>query len=75
MSDYVPTRPSKTKMVWEWNWPTFWSFKHHVQLFDIDGSLSHKGDHSPAFHFLLVVCNLKLLDFGCYNIYHEDEDE
>jgi len=73
--EYIPKRPSKTKMAWEWNWPTFWSLKSSMQLFSCDLYIAHKGDHSPGFHCNLVIFNLSLLDFGYYNVYHEDWEE
>jgi hypothetical protein len=59
-------------MYFEWNWPTIWPFKSQVQLFDISCYFTHKGDHAPGFHFSLVICNIKLFDFGYYNTHHED---
>jgi len=73
--EYISKRPSKTKMAWEWNWPTFWSWKYTVQIFNCSFDYSHKGDHSPGFHFCLVIFNLNLLDFGYYNTYHENWEE
>lgn len=62
-------------MYWEWNWPEMWPSDSQITLFDVSSYISFKGDHSPGFHFSLVICNLKLLDFGYYNTHHEDDWE
>ena len=65
----------KRDMVWEWNWPRFFSFSHTINFFWTTCNFSYKGDHSPGFHFELGIFNLVLLDFGFYNRNHEDYDE
>ena len=76
---YLLTKQSKSKMTyitmcWEWNWPNFWA-AYDLTWFRFDFSTSIEGDHSPSLRGLLVVFNLKLLDFRYYNMYHEVEDE
>lgn len=71
-------RPLKTEMFFEWNWPTFWGWTHHITIFDFDISYQRDGDHSPGYHCCFIILNLKLLDFGYYNTHHapdEDDDE
>lgn len=71
------SRPLQTKMAWEWNWPTFWKWTkaYQIQLLSFDWNFAVNGDHSPGVWVSLVILNLKLLDFGYYNIYHEEDDE
>lgn len=70
---YVAKRPLSTKMCWEWNWPTRWSTKFgRFNLCSISMDIAWKGDHSPSLHVLVVLCNIVLLDFGYYNLHHED---
>ena len=63
----------KIKMAWEWNWP---SLTWHYGMFTwFDASLQtslSKLDHSPSFSCHLALLGIKLLDFGYYNIYHEE---
>lgn len=75
---YLLTKQSKSQMkgmdmYWEWNWPDFWS-SDSLTWFSFDFRTSIEGDHSPSLYGVLVVFNLKLLDFGYYNGYHEVED-
>lgn len=67
-------RPLETKMYWEWNWPTFWSFETQIEWFSISLYTQHDGDHSPGIHFSLIIANLKLIDCGYYNTHHEPDD-
>ena len=62
----------KRKMIWEWNWPTFWGWTSHINVFVLDLNIQRKGDHSPGIWLSFIVLNCKLLDFGYYNKYHED---
>ena len=63
------------KMYWEWNWPSVWPSDYGFHFIDLSCDLRHQGDHSPGFHFSFVLFNVKLLDFGYYNTYHEIDDE
>jgi len=62
----------KRKMAWEWNWPVFWSWKSHINVFVLDLYMQRKGDHSPSIQFVFIVLNCKLIDCGYHNIYHMD---
>jgi hypothetical protein len=59
-------------MSWEWNWPDFCSTSDCFIFFTADLNASFKGDHSPGIWCLLIICGIKLLDFGYYNINHEE---
>jgi hypothetical protein len=59
-------------MRWEWNWPRYLGHEWTFTLFEIRASWDRKGDHTPGFHFGLNICGLQLLEFGYYNIHHED---
>ena len=67
-------RPLKTEMAFEWNWPT-WYLMDGILWFEFRVESRLDGDHSPGHHVFLCICNLKLLDFGYYNIHHEEYDE
>ena len=71
----MSNKPEKTKMYFEWNWPTFWSNRENFTIFDLHIDFQHHGDHSPGFHFGLVIFNLNLLDFGYYNVHHAPDAE
>jgi hypothetical protein len=66
-------RPEKTEMHFEWNWPSMYS-TDGIQWFSFEIESRFRGDHSPGHHVLLCICNLKLLDFGYYNIHHVSHD-
>jgi hypothetical protein len=68
-------RPLKTEMRFEWNWPSFGYMIDGIQWFEFRIESKLDGDHSPGHHVFLCICNLKLLDFGYYNIHHEEYDE
>jgi hypothetical protein len=61
-------------MVWEWNWPTYWGIRDSLNFFWVTFNAQFSGNHSPGFHFELGILNLVLLDFGYYNMYHEDDE-
>ena len=43
--------------------------------FEIDFSW-YEGDHCPRFEVMWVILNLKIFEFGIYNVHHaDDEDE
>lgn len=64
-------------MYFEWNWPEFWGWKtaDYINLFDVHCAYQKDDDHSPGFHFSMTILNLKLLDFGYYNVYHAPADD
>ena len=68
-------KPLQTKMAWEWNWPTIWLITPLFNVFDFDISIQTDGDHAPGFSVFLIVCNVVLLDFSYYNIYHEPDTD
>lgn len=63
----------RRQMVWEWNWPRVWSFRRGMQLIGFNCGITWRGDHSPGFHFELMLFNIMLIEFGFYNALHEDE--
>ena len=65
--------PKKIKMAWEWNWPTFVIY-NSIRLIDFSIRFDFSGNHSPGFHVDFLLFNCRLLDFGYYNIHHEDCD-
>lgn len=68
-------RPEKTEMYFEWNWPSFGYRMGGIEWFEFEIYSQTSGDHSPGIHVLLCICNLKLLDFGYYNIHHTPDDD
>src|SRR6478736_5397254 len=63
----------KVDMAWEWNWPRMlWNGNSQTNFFSVDFYHQKEGDHSPGWHFSLIVWNCCLLDFGWYNRHHEE---
>ena len=68
-------KPEKIEMYFEWNWPSFGYRVDGIQWFEFLVESRTSGDHSPGHYVLLCICNLKLLDFGYYNIHHVSDNE
>jgi len=48
------------------------SFKDGISWFDFHiNSDWYKGDHNPKFEIIISICNLMILDFEIYNVYHK----
>lgn len=62
----------KPDMRWEWNWPHRVIHQDGIR-FDIYRSKAGTGDHTPEFHVYLGMFGWAVLDFGWYNLHHQDD--
>ena len=46
-----------------------------LNLFNFDTACHFKGDHTPSFHIMLIIFNIKIFEFNIYNVHHEEDDE
>jgi hypothetical protein len=63
------------KLYWEWNWPHRLIGNWNTVWFEFGIRTTNNGDHSPGAHCTFIIFNWCLLDFGYYNMFHENDDD
>jgi hypothetical protein len=62
----------KIDMMWEWNWPRKLFGDWATTIFEFLIYKQNFGDHAPGWHVSFTILNWRILDFGYYNLHHED---